>query len=493
MKHHKHRTPREVVIDRIDAKGRGEGKDEGGRSWAIRGAPVGATVLAAGRNFDGVRLATVRPADDAVSPPCPVFGVCGGCQWQEMPVGRQREEKARMLGRMLGELAGTDHGMLHAGPEYGYRNKIELTFGTARYLLADELNTEIGRIGRWLGFHAPGRYDRIVDAPACALASPAINAVYQRIRADIMASDLPFWDADAHIGFFRNLVLRSGDLSKATTSLLIHPQGQVLVAVYTAPGDDAQAAWLREKAPRWGATCVGWFENAGPADAVGGELREVLVGGELAITDGISGLVFRLSPTAFFQANAIAAEEMVRVVREYLALDRPSSSDSRPTVLWDLYCGAGLLGLACAASFDEVVGIETVAAAVADAEANAVANAVHNARFVAGNVEHLVADLLATTPPDAVIVDPPRNGLHPDALAVLTRLARPSTGHAPPVLVYVACKPTSLLRDGRALIAAGWTCTDRVAIDLFPQTAHVEVVSRWIVNRSITPVGPPSP
>ena len=115
-----------------------------------------------------------------------------------------------MLARLLGELGGEDHGVVSDGPAYGYRNKIELTFGTGRYLLSHELNTEIKREGRWLGFHAPGRYDRIVDTPDCALASPAINAVYARIRADVLASEFGFWDCNAHTGFFRNLILREG-------------------------------------------------------------------------------------------------------------------------------------------------------------------------------------------------------------------------------------------------------------------------------------------
>ena len=466
MKHHKHRPPREVRIHGFDARGGGEGLDVNGTKWSIRGAPVGALIQAAGRNYDGTRLSLLEPAPDAVTPECGVFGVCGGCQWQEMPVERQREEKGRMLARLLGELGGEDHGVVSDGPAYGYRNKLELTFGTGRYLLSHELNTEIKREGRWLGFHAPGRYDRIVDTPDCALASPAINAVYARIRADVLASEFGFWDCNAHTGFFRNLILREGS------------SREVLAALYTAPGADEHAAWLRERAPSWGASCVGWFENPTSADAAVGDLREVLVdsGSGLSITASLGGIRFQLATTAFFQVNVPGAELLVDVVRRYLGAGGPGS------VLWDLYCGAGLLGLACADRFGTVVGIELVEAAAADARANAAFNGVENVTFVAGHVEKLVGTL---APPDAVIVDPPRGGLHPDALAVVAGLAASvgTEGHPTSrVLVYVACKPTSLLRDGKLLAAAGWVCTDRVAVDLFPQTAHVEVVTRWVAR-----------
>ncbi len=466
MKHHKHRPPREVLIDGFDARGGGQGLDANGTRWSIRGAPAGALILAVGRNYDGTRLALVKPSEDAVPPPCGVFGVCGGCQWQEMPAQRQRDEKGRMLARLLGELGGEDHGVVSAGEPYGYRNKIELTFGTARYLLAHELNTEIKRVGRWLGFHAPGRFDRIVDTPDCALASPAINAVYARVRADVYASDLEFWDCNEHTGFLRNLILREG---------LDH---DVLVALYTAPGTEEQAAWLREHAPGWGATCVGWFENQTSGDAATGDLREVLVesGRGLSIAASLGGIRFQLSPTAFFQVNVAGAELLVDVVRRYLGVGG--------SVLWDLYCGAGLLGLANADRFERVIGIESVEPAVVDARANAEFNGIVNATFVAGPVEKLVGTLVT---PDAVIVDPPRGGLHPDALKVIAGLAASAGTPGQPdarVLVYVACKPTSLLRDGKLLRAAGWVCTDRLAVDLFPQTAHIEVVTRWVAQRA---------
>lgn len=467
MKHHKHRPPREVRIDGFDARGGGEGADVNGTKWSIRGAPVGATVLAAGRNYDGTRLGLVAASPDAVQPACDVFGVCGGCQWQEMPHQRQRDEKGRMLARLLSEFGGEDHGVLGAGEPYGYRNKIELTFGTGRYLLAHELNNpEIKRVGRWLGFHAPGHFDRIVDTPDCALASPAINAAYARIRADVYASGFEFWDCNEHTGFFRNLILREG---------LDH---EVLVALYTAPGTDEHAAWLRAHAGRWGAACVGWFENRTSGDAATGDLREMLMetGQGLSIAASLGGIRFQLSPTAFFQVNVHGAELLVDAVRRFLGVGGAGS------VLWDLYCGAGLLGLACADRFESVIGIESVEPAVVDARGNAEFNGVTNVSFVAGQVEKLVGALPV---PNAVIVDPPRGGLHPDALKVVAGLAASvgTPGHPDSrVLVYVACKPTSLLRDGKLLQAAGWVCTDRLSVDLFPQTAHIEVVTRWVAT-----------
>ena len=212
-----------------------------------------------------------------------------------------------------------------------------------------------------------------------------------------------------------------------------------------------------------------------------GDLREVLVetGQGLSIRAMLGGVHFQLSPTAFFQVNVPGAELLVAAVRRMLGA--AAADSDAPRVLWDLYCGAGLLGLACAGEFDAVYGIESVAAAIEDARRNALENGITNATFAAGNVENLLANLPS---PTAIIVDPPRNGLHADALRVLATMASYQTESRDLVLVYVACKPSSLLRDGLLLKQAGWVCTDRLAVDLFPQTVHVEVVTRWVVGVS---------
>jgi 23S rRNA (uracil1939-C5)-methyltransferase len=396
-----------------------------------------------------VLLDVVSPAPDAVAPRCGVFGLCGGCQWQQVPLERQRAEKHRALAALLAPLGGDDLGIV-GDDGYGYRNKVELSFGAARYLPREEQAAGAERAGRFLGMHAPGRFDRIVDAPRCELITERANAVLARVRHDALGSTFPLWDPHSHTGFFRHLALREG-------------RDGVVLSLHTSPGGPDHEEWIRAHAPGWGAAGVLWVESDRPADVAAGNLREVVFGTD-HVRERLAGVEIRLSPSAFFQVNPLGAERLVQEVGARLG---------GGGTLVDLYCGTGALGLANAHRFDRVVGIEVNAAAVRDAEMNAAANRIP-AQFFAGEVEaslEALADVWASRP--AVIVDPPRVGLHPRALETLSALDLS-------VLVYVACRPSSLLRDGLALMERGWRCVDRVAVDLFPQTGHVEVVSRWV-------------
>ena len=444
------RHPIPVSIDSFGPDGAGSGTDDKGRRWNVRGGAPGSVVSCGGKPKSGIILEILTPAPDAVAPQCAQFAVCGGCQWQHVPLERQRAEKLASLARLLAPLGGTDHGI--AGAEaYGYRNKVELSFGRLRYMAKAELDTGITREGRFLGMHAPGRFDKVVDAPRCEIASDAMNAVLARVRVDTLGTTWPLWDPVAHTGFWRHVGLREG-------------RNGVLVLLFTTPGDDEQAAWIAAHAADWGAAGVLWFETDAKADAAIGTLRAV-VHGQDHVVERLGGLDYRLSPTAFFQVNPRGAELLCATVAQ---------AAGRGGTLLDLYCGTGVLGLACAGNFTRIVGIDVNAASVADAVVNAAANGVE-ATFLAGEVEKHVAAIQrasAGSGRPVVIVDPPRVGLHPDALAYVAGLEAEA-------LVYVACRPTSLLRDGLALQAAGWRCTDRWAVDLFPQTGHVEVVTRW--------------
>jgi 23S rRNA (uracil-5-)-methyltransferase RumA len=427
------RAPVPVTMHRLGVDGLGEGTDERGRTWHLRGAVPGSTVWGVGRPKSGFVSGVVSPAAAAVTPPCPNFGPCGGCQWQAMALGEQRDAKLDMVRRILAGLGGRDHGVEGAPAAYGYRDKLEVTFGPNRWTVADE-----PREGVWAGMHAAGRFDRIVDCARCELATDGINAVWARARADLL--QFAPYDAKSHVGFVRHLVLRQGD-------------DGVLAALYTATGDQEAATRLRALARTWGAAGVLWYEGDERADAARGRLREVLCGvDQLRVTLG--GRAFRLSPTAFFQVNRPGMELVLARVRQWVA----------PGPLLDLCCGVGTFANILGGR--PAIGVDLDAAAIDDARNNA-----SDAAFHAGALEDVLPALSLPARP-SLVVDPPRGGLHPRALAFIAGLDAA-------VLVYVSCRPSSLARDGRVLMERGWRCTDRVAVDLFPQTSHVEVVSRW--------------
>lgn len=435
-----------VTIDGLTADGEGTGLDPRGRRWVVAGAPPGAVVLAGGRARRGVRLGLAQPSPDAVAPACPAFGACGGCQLQEMPLARQRAEKARAVARILAGLGGVERPIVGAEGGYGYRNKMELSFGAARYLDGDELRSGVPRAGRWLGLHAAGRFDKIVDLAGCPLMEPAMEAVYRRARAAVLASPFPVWDNRAFTGFWRYLRLRAG-------------LDGVHVALYTARGGEAEAAWIAAEVPGLGASGWAWFESDRTGEVATGPRR--LFGGSQEVRVRLGGVEHRLDPDAFFQVNTAGAEVLLGVI---------GALAGEGGLLLDLYGGTGAIGLALAGRFSAVFGVERHPGAVEAAERTAAAHGIP-ATFLVGDVEGLLDRLPQA--PDVVIVDPPRNGLHAAALGWLARVpAR--------VLVYVACRPGSLARDGAALVAAGWRCTDWQAVDLFPQTGHVEVVARFV-------------
>jgi len=468
------RPPVEVLVDKLDADGVATGLDAKGRRWTLRGAIPGSRVLAGGKPKGGVVLGVVEPAPDEVAPACAQFGTCGGCQLQPLSVARQHALRMDALHELLAPLGAAETGLVAAdGDGYGYRNRLELSFGVQRYLSPSEQAAEragatVERGGRFLGFHGAGRFDRVVEVPSCAIAHPALNQVLARVRQDVLTSPFPAWSPREQAGFWRHLGLRRGDHG-------------VLVLVYTALPNAEHEAWLREAAPRWGAAAVLWYTTDRVSDAAVGDLHAVLTGTP-RLDVSLGGAALELAPLAFFQVNPTGAERMVEVLAAELG---------QGALLMDLYCGVGALGLALAPGFSRVAGVDLVEEGITAAMDNARRLGV-DADYRAGRAELVLPQLLADHGLGAgrragrlaVLVDPPRAGLHPDALRPLLTLEAD-------VLVYVACKATSLLRDGLALLAAGWRCTRWTAVDLFPHTAHVEVVARF--ERASATLAPETP
>ncbi|MFH1469260.1 MAG: 23S rRNA (uracil(1939)-C(5))-methyltransferase RlmD [Pseudomonadota bacterium] len=447
--------PFELHVERLEPRGVGAGDHEG-RAVHVRGAPPGAVVLA--RPFarkKGViharRQALVQPPPGAVEPRCAAFGTCGGCALQELPLAAQRAAKHDLVLRSVGLLQGVPVvGPLGLPVEYAYRNRVELTFGDRRFLSDEDHRAGVDNQGRFLGFHAPERFDRVVDVARCELVSEGMNALIDAARAHLATSALPPWDTRGQRGFWRHLLLREGQ------------DGDRLVLVFTAPPEDealarAELDALAASLPEVGG--VLWMVNDRVADAAIGEQRAVLRGRPW-LEERLGHLRFRLAPLDFFQTNTPGAEVLYSVVAE---------AAGRGRRLLDLYCGTGAIGLWLAPAFAEVVGVEIHAPAVESAARNAEVNGIAHARFLAGEVERVALELDG----DVVVVDPPRAGLHPRAARWLAALPAER-------LVYVACHAPSLGRDRAILEEGGWRLDALWTVDLFPQTGHVEAVARFV-------------
>lgn len=452
-RHGKERPPVELTLDQLEAKGL-SGLDAAGRRHEVRAGAIGQVLrVRRGRKGKAEVLDQLEPAPDQVHPACPVYGLCGGCQLQQMPLSGQRVEKARLVERLVGHPCPTCEGA--TGPQdggaYGYRNKLELSWSPRRYTAtppADPADIE----GSWLGFHPPGWFSRVVDVAGCPLGSPAMNRVIATVRGLGLA---PAWDNTTGQGWWRHLVLRQGD-------------DGVLVTLVTHPDcpDAAVAGVSRALAELPEVSGVLWRVNDGVAEVATGALRAVLHGSP-ALRVTVGGTTLDLPPEAFFQVNTEGAAVLFERVAQALGTGG---------TLLDLYCGVGAIGLHLfhapdgSPRFDRVVGLELLESAVEVARENARRLGL-TGEWHAGPVEE-VLPRLDLPAPLRVVVDPPRVGLHPKAAAFLAGLDAE-------VLVYVACNPASLGRDRVVLEAGGWRLTELWAVDLFPQTRHVEAVARF--------------
>lgn len=452
--------PFECEILDLGPRGVGLGESPDGRRVEVRGAPPGSRVAVVpnGRKNGAIlarRASMVRPPPGAVTPRCAQFGLCGGCVLQELALDAQRAAKlalgVREVAAAYGPLTETTvHAVRGAPDAYGYRNKIELTFGSRRYLSEEDHAAGLPQQGRFLGFHAPGRFDRVVDAPRCELASEPMNAALAAIRAVTLAgSSLPPYEPHDHTGFWRHLALREG-------------ADGVIAVVYTSSAYTSDA--VEPLFDLVGGVLAGlqWRVNDDVADVARGALRRTA--GVPVARELLGPVELQLSPTAFFQVNTAGTRVLYDTIREALGTTNGGT-------LLDLYCGVGSIGLYIADQFDRILGIEENEASVADARINAARNGVE-AEYIAGRAEDLLT-FWSTQRDVHVVVDPPRAGLHPK---VTKALAAGQWGS----LVYVACHAASLGRDAALLRAGGWILAELWTVDLFPQTGHLEQVARFV-------------
>jgi len=469
MGRRRHLPPFEMEVLTLGKGGTGVGVAPDGRQMVVRGAPPGSRVLVVPRGrrkgvWTGWRRALVRPPSGWVQPPCAVFGLCGGCTLQELALDVQREARAAWARTRI--VPWCDSARIHppraGSPCWGYRNKVELSFGARRYLSEEDHAARSSIDGQFLGFHAPGRWDRVVDVERCWLISEAANALLGVLRTTALGAAPPY-DPRRHEGFWRHATLRE---AQATGQLLV-ALGTTTIERVEAVEQVATALQHADLPDGAELTGVVWYHNPGKADVAAGEVHRIW--GRGWIEEHLGSTRFRLSASSFFQSSTAGARVLYDTVAEALG--------EGGGALVDLYCGVGSIGLYLADRFDHLVGVEAEEAAVEDARANAELNEVSHARFRAARVEQLLEVLDGAR---AVVVDPPRAGVHP-------KVARALADCAAEVLVYVACNPASLGRDAEILVAGGWRLSDLWTVDLFPHTGHVEAVGRFVRGMHAAP------
>jgi 23S rRNA (uracil1939-C5)-methyltransferase len=398
---------------------------------ALPGDRVTAEVTKAKRGYaEAQAREIVRASPDRVPPRCDHGGEpCPGAPWQGLSYEEQLRHKRSQVDDSLTRLGGLEGFELEpiepAIERWRYRNKLEYSFG--------ERDGELV-----LGFHARGRWDLVVDAEDCQLASQRNNARRNELRAWARSAGLPAYDRRSGEGVLRNLVIREGRRTGQLQTRLVTSPAEIPrppVDLHTIAEGTADAA-------------------DGPTGALDAEYLE----------EELCGLRFRISHHAFFQTNTEMAERLYGVAAEMAGLKGTER-------VFDLFCGIGTLSLSLAGRAGEVWGVEIVPEAIMDAEENARLNGIENARFRAGDARKQIRPLLEEAgEPDLVVVDPPRAGL---SKKIVRRVIECGADR----IVYVSCNPTTLAPNAAQLAEAGYRLRRVRPVDMFPQTPHIECVA----------------
>lgn len=376
---------------------------------------------------------------------CSHYEICGGCTYQTMKRQTELDMKEQQVKTLL-EDAGIHveswEGITPSPLETGYRNKCEFSFG-------DEVKD--GPLA--LGMRKKMSHYEVVTLKDCNIVDADFVTIVQGALVFFQERNVAFYHRMRHDGSLRHLVVRKG---KATGEILVH-----LVTTSEVPFSLEEFKNMILELSLEGEICgVLHSVNDGVADVVRSDEMAVLYGRDFFM-EKLFDLEFKVSAYSFFQTNTEGAEQLYSIVREF-------AGDVENKMVFDLYCGTGTIGQIMArAGSKKVMGIELVEEAVVAANENAARNGLTNCTFLAGDVLKMVDEL--TDKPDVIIVDPPREGIHPKAIGKIIDFGAPE-------IVYVSCKPTSLARDLQEFQAAGYEVKRVRLMDMFPRTVHVETV-----------------
>ena len=390
--------------------------------------------------------------------PCPHFGMCGGCTYQTVPYEKQLDMKLTQVKKLISDAIGTEKEAgyefigIHGSPKKSeYRNKMEFSFG-------DEYKD--GPLA--LGMHKRGSFYDLVTVSDCQIVDEDFRTILKAALDYFSKNNIPYFHRASHKGYLRHLLVR-----KATKT------GEIIVDLVTTTqteGFDEEELLAGFRYTLLTRHYDGRFKgvlhtkNDSVADVVKNEGTEVLYG-DSYFYEELLGLKFKITPFSFFQTNSLGAEVLYETAREFILGDNKDSLNGK--TVYDLYSGTGTIAQLMAPVCKEVVGVEIVEEAVCAAKENAALNGLDNCKFIAGDVLKVLDEI--EEKPDYIILDPPRDGIHPKAIGKIIEYGVEN-------MVYISCKPTSLARDLQIFMDRGYRVEKICCVDMFPNTYHVETV-----------------
>ena len=398
-------------------------------------------------NAEGRLLEVLEKSEkETRTPVCSIFPACGGCMYQTMSYEDQMQMKGEQVREILESAMApgktfTFEGVKASPKEFGYRNKMEFSFG-------DEYKD--GPLS--LGLHKKGSTYDVLTASDCKLVHQDMNKILMCVLEYFQKLGASYYKKMQHIGYLRHLLLRRGDTT-----------GEILINLVTTTQEDYDLTPLVEQllALQLEGKIVGILHilNDSLSDVVQSDETKVLYGQDF-FYENLLGLEFKITPFSFFQPNSRGAEVLYTIVRDYIG-------DIHDMTVFDLFSGTGTISQVLAPVAKEVIGVEIIEEAVEAAKENAARNGLENCRFIAGDVFKVLDDI--EEKPDVIVLDPPRDGIHPKALPKIL-------DYGVDTIVYISCKVTSLARDLAMFQARGYKVVKAVAVDQFCETVHVETV-----------------
>ncbi|SDF12916.1 23S rRNA (uracil(1939)-C(5))-methyltransferase RlmD [Cellulophaga baltica] len=450
-----------TVVD-AGAKGKTIGKAPDGRVIFLNNTVPGdvvdvQTTKKRKAYFEGTATKFHTLSDKRVTPVCQHFGTCGGCKWQDMGYDHQLFYKQKEVENNLIRIGHLElpeiTPILGSKKQYFYRNKMEFSFSDSRWLSLEEINSDAEIKDRnALGFHIPGMWDKILDIEKCHLQEDPSNAIRLETKDFALKNDMSFFNPRNQHGLLRTMMIR-------TTST-----GEIMVLVQFFENDKTKRelllSHLQLKFPE--ITALLYVVNAKQNDTIYDQ-EIICFAGRDHIFEEMEGLKFKINAKSFYQTNSDQAFELYKITRDFAGL-------TGNELVYDLYTGTGTIAQFVAKKAKKVVGIEAVPEAIEDAKANAVFNKIENTSFFAGDMKNIFNEefIRENGTPDIIITDPPRDGMHKDVVAQILAIS-------PQKVVYVSCNSATQARD-LELMKDDYKITKTQAVDMFPQTHHVENV-----------------
>ncbi|MEP5341879.1 MAG: 23S rRNA (uracil(1939)-C(5))-methyltransferase RlmD [Algibacter sp.] len=407
--------------------------------------------------YEGKATVFHKFSNKRTEPACEHFGTCGGCKWQNMAYEHQLFYKQKEVTNNLTRIGHIElpevTPILGSANQYFYRNKMEFSFSDSRWLTVEEVQSDEDLGDRnALGFHIPGMWDKILDLNKCHLQADPSNAIRNAVKQFAIDNGLEFFNTRNQTGLLRTMMLRTSST------------GDIMVMIQFFKEDKVKRElvldFIAETFPQ--ITSLQYVINGKANDTIYDQ-DVILYKGNDHIFEEMEGLKFKINAKSFYQTNSDQAFELYKITRDFAGL-------SGNELVYDLYTGTGTIAQFVAKQAKKVIGVESVPDAITAAKENAQLNEINNVEFFVGDMKHVFNDafIAAHGQPDVIITDPPRDGMHKDVVQQILNIA-------PEKVVYVSCNSATQARD-LELLDAIYKVTKTQAVDMFPQTFHVENV-----------------